>query len=90
MAAQDAAKAAGAEKVNGYDTVKYSIDTANEPAAEKATFLSLMAVKDYKIAGSAWVTRDNGCLIKYAIDQEQDGKDGSVKQTHFEGNVTMR
>ena len=90
VAAQDATKPAGAESVNGYNTMKYAIDTANEPAAQKATFLSLMAVKDYKIAGSAWVTRDSGCLVKYAIDLEQDGKDGSIKRTHFEGNVTKR
>lgn len=90
VAAQDAAKSAGAGSVNGYSAFKYSIDTANEPAAQKATFLSLMAVKDYKIVGSAWVTSDTGCLVKYAIDLEQDGKDGSVKRTHFEGNVTKR
>lgn len=90
VAAQDAAKSAGAGNVNGYNAMKYSIDTANEPAAQKATFLSLMAVKDYKIVGSAWVTTDTGCLVKYAIDLEQDEKNGSVKKTHFEGNVTKR
>ena len=90
VAAQDAAKSAGAGNVNGYNAIKYSIDTANEPAARKATFLSLMAVKDYKIVGSAWVATDNGCLVKYSIDLEQDGKDGNVKRTHFEGNVTKR
>lgn len=90
VAAQDSAKSAGAGNVNGYKAIKYSIDTANEPAAQKATFLSLMAVKDYKIVGSAWVTTDTGCLVKYAIDFEQDGKNGSVKKTHFEGNVTKR
>ncbi|MGH9782520.1 MAG: hypothetical protein ACRD33_11960, partial [Candidatus Acidiferrales bacterium] len=52
VAAQDAARAAGVESVNGYNAMKYSIDTANEPAAQKATFLSLLAVKDYKIVGS--------------------------------------
>ena len=88
VAAQDATKPADAESVNGYNTVKYAIDTANEPAAQKATFLALMAVKDYRIVGSAWVTTDNGCLVKYAIDLEQDGKDGNVKRTQFEGNVT--
>jgi hypothetical protein len=90
VAAQDAAKPAGAERVNGYNTLKYSIDTANEPAAQKATFETLMAVKDYSVVGSAWVTSDSGCLVKYVIDLEQDGKDGSVKRTHFEGNVTKR
>ena len=90
VAAQDATKSAGAERVNGFNTIEYSIDTANEPAAQKATFESLMAVKNYKIFGDAWVTSDTGCLVKYAIDFEQDAKDGSVKKTHFEGDVTKR
>ena len=90
VAAQDAAKSAGTESVNGYNTIRYSIDTANEPAARKAAFLSLMAVKDYKILGFAWVTSDTGCLVKYTIDFEQDEENGSVKKTHFEGNVTKR
>lgn len=90
VAAQDAAKSAGAESVNGYNTLKYSIDTANEPPSQKAVFDSLMAVNDYKIAGTAWVTSDSGCLVKWAIDLEQDAKNGSVKKTHFEGNVTKR
>ena len=90
VAAQDATKSAGAERVDGFNTIKYSIDTANEPAAQKATFESLMAVKNYKIVGDAWVTSNSGCLVKYAIDFERDAKDGSVKKTHFEGNVTKR
>lgn len=90
VAAQDATKNAGEGNVNGYSAIKYSIDTANEPPAQKTTFESLMAVKNYSIVGSAWVTTDTGCLVKYAIDFEQDGKNGSVKKTHFEGNVTKK
>jgi len=90
VAAQDAARAEGTENVNRYDTMKYAIDTANEPAAQKATFDSLMGVKDYKIAGTAWIASDSGCLVKYAIDFEKDEKDGSAKKTHFEGNVTRK
>ena len=90
VAAQDTARTEAAESVNGYTALKYAIDTANEPAEQKATFDSLMAVEDYKITGAAWVTSDAGCLVKYAIDFEQDAKDGSVKKTHFEGNVTKK
>lgn len=88
VAAQDAAKQAGTDNVNGYNALKYLIDTADEPAAQKATFESLMALKHYRIVGSAWVTSDTGCLVKYAVDFEQDRHDGSFKKTHFEGNVT--
>ena len=90
IAAKDATRPAGTESVNGYDTLKYSIDTANEPPAEKATFSKMMLDKDYKITGTAWVAKDNGALVKWAIDMDENGKDGSVKRTHFEGNVVNR
>jgi len=90
IAAGDATKPAGPESVNGYDAMKYSIDTANEPPAEKATFSKMMLDTDYKIVGSAWVARDSGVLVKYVVDMEENGKDGGVKKTHFEGNVTKR
>lgn len=87
---QSTTKPAGSERVNGYDTTRYSFDTAHEPAAEKSTFLTLLRAKDYSIIGSAWTTKDRGCLVKWALDLHEDGKDGSVKQTHYEGNVTKR
>ncbi|HZT69098.1 MAG TPA: hypothetical protein VFC10_05040 [Terriglobia bacterium] len=90
VAAQDAARAEGKESVNGYDTLKYAMDTANEPASQKATFASLMAVKDYDIAGQAWITADTGCLVKYSIDFTKDARDGNVTKVHFEGDVTRK
>ncbi len=90
MAAGDATKPVGHESVNGYDTMKYSIDTANEPPAEKATFSKMMLDNDYKITGTAWVAKDSGALVKYVVDMEENGKDGSAKRTHFEGNVVRR
>lgn len=90
VAAQDSAKAAGVEEVDGYRALKYAMDTANEPEEERATFDRLMAVEAYKITGAAWVTNDTGCLVKYSIDFEQHAKDGTVKKTHFEGNVTKK
>ena len=90
VAGQDAARPQGTEAINGYDARKFAIDTANEPAAQKETFESLMAVKNYTIVGNAWVANDSGCLVKYSIDFEKDGKDGSVEKTHFEGNVARK
>lgn len=90
VAAQDAARAEGAESVSGYDTWKYAIDTANEPAGQKAAFDSLMAVQDYKIAGTAWIASDSGCLVKYALDFEKEEKDGRAEKTHFEGSATRK
>jgi hypothetical protein len=90
IAANDATTPAGTETVNGYDTVKYVIDTAKEPPSQKAVFSKMMLDKDYKITGSAWVAKDGGALVKYAVDMEENGNDGAVKQTHFEGNVVKR
>lgn len=90
VAAQEATRPTDTERINGYDTTKFAIDTANEPTGQKATFDSLMMVKDYKIVGSVWLTSDTGCLVKYTVDFEQDQKDGTVNKKHFEGNVTKR
>jgi hypothetical protein len=47
-------------------------------------------LKDYSINGSAWVLAEANCVLQYNIDFEQDGKDGSVKKTHYEGTVTKK
>jgi len=85
---QSTAKPAGSERVNGYNTTKYSFDSALEPLPEKSTFLALLRAKDYRIKGAAWTTNDTGCLVKWAVDLHQDGKDGNAKETYYEGNVT--
>jgi hypothetical protein len=78
------------ESVNGYATTKYRIDSARERPSSKAVYSKLMRVKDYKLVGTGWVAKVNGWLVKYVIDVEEDGQDGSVKKTHYEGNVVKR
>jgi hypothetical protein len=77
----------GAENINGYDTIKYAVDTTHQSLVEKAALLSIERLKDYNITGTAWATKDTHCILQYVIDFEEDSKDGKVSKTHYEGAV---
>jgi hypothetical protein len=79
----------GDENVNGYATTKYLVDTTHQSEAEKSAGF-LRQLKDYNITGTAWVLKDANCILKYDINDEQVGKDGSIKKTHYEGTVTKK
>ncbi len=80
----------GPETVNGYETVKYEVDTTHDSQTDKAALLMMGGMKDYNITGTAWVLKDVNCVLQYSIDYEQDGKDGKVTKTHYEGNITRK
>jgi len=80
----------GTENVNGYQTIKYTVDTTHQSQLDKYGFLLAGGLKDYNITGTAWATQDTNCVLQYAIDFEQDGKDGTVRKTHYEGAVTKQ
>lgn len=80
----------GAENINGYNTVKYSVDTTHDSQTDKAALLMFGKLKDYNITGSAWVLKDANCVLQYNLDYEEDSKDGTVKKTHYEGTVTKK
>jgi hypothetical protein len=67
----------GSEKVNGYDTVRYSIDTARLTAADRA----LLGTSSEK--GIVWVTGP-GCPVKITMDTETQANDGSISKIHYE------
>lgn len=79
----------GTEMVNGFETIKYSIDTTRESQMDKAAGL-LRQLKDYNITGTAWVLKDANCVIQYQIDDEQIAMDGKVNKAHYEGTVMSR
>lgn len=79
----------GTEMVNGFSTVKYSIDTTHESQLDKAAGL-LRQLKDYNITGTAWVLKDANCVLQYQIDDEQIAMNGTVNKAHYEGTVTRR
>lgn len=72
----------GAEQVNGYDTIKYSIDTARATAAEQGLYRSVLGEGGFE-KGAAWVTAQ-GCPVKLSMDSELHSRDGSVEKIHYE------
>jgi hypothetical protein len=78
---------AGTEKINGYDTTRYTVDTTHQSQTEKWAFDTAWRTKDYNITGSAWVTKDTACILKYSIDLERDGNDGKVEKSHYAGGI---
>jgi hypothetical protein len=83
-------KQMGPETVNGYETIKYAVDTTHDSQTDKTALLMASSLKDYNITGNAWVLKDANCVLQYNLDFEQDGKDGKASKTHFEGSVTKK
>lgn len=79
----------GDESVNGYDTVKYAVDTTHESSTDKSASL-LRNLADYNITGTAWVLKNANCVLQYDITDERTGTDGKVRKTHYEGTVTKK
>jgi hypothetical protein len=81
----------GTETVNGYDTIKYAVDTTHDSQTDKAALLmASQSLKDYNITGTAWVLKDANCVLQYNINFEETGKDGKVSKTHYEGTITKK
>ena len=80
----------GNETIGGYETTRYSIDTTHQSQAEKSVLLMIAKLKDYRISGTAWVARESRCILQYQIDYEEDGQDGTIRKTRYEGRVTKR
>ncbi len=69
--------------VNGYKTVKYSIDTARGTATEQALYKSILGPGGAEI-GTVWVTSE-GCPVRIVLDEELHAKDGSLLgKAHYE------
>ena len=72
----------GAESVNGYDTIKYSIDTARASGIQTTLLRSTLGSGGFE-KGAAWVT-SQGCPVKFSLDVEMHLNDGSAQKEHFE------
>lgn len=72
----------GPEKMNGYDAIKYSIDTARGNDTEKSLYQTVLGTGGFQ-KGTAWVTAQ-GCPVKLVMDSELHGNDGSVEKIHYE------
>ncbi|HEY6263482.1 MAG TPA: hypothetical protein VIW93_01655 [Candidatus Acidoferrum sp.] len=76
--------------MNGYDTVKYDFDTERLPDAEKARIAVTLLAKDFSVVGSAWVTKDTRCMVKFVSDSKYTIKGGKAGATHLEGSISRR
>lgn len=72
----------GTEKMNGEDTIKYSIDTTGATPDEASLIKSVLGDGGF-VKGSAWVTEE-GCPVKFVLDVEQHLHDGKVETEHYE------
>ena len=88
--AQPTVVAAGADPVNGYETVKYDFDTARLPEADKARIAVTLLAKDFNVTGSAWITKDRSCMVRFVSDDKSTCQSGMVGRTHLEGNISRR
>lgn len=70
------------EQVNGYDTIRYSLDTARLDVADRAILGS-------SEKGTLWVNA-SGCPVKWSILTELKSEDGSIDERRYEGNVTRK
>jgi hypothetical protein len=70
------------ESMNGYDTVRFSIDTSRATPEEAALYKSTLGAGGFE-KGMVWVT-SAGCPVKITLDEEIAANDGSVSKTHYE------
>ncbi len=78
----------GAEKVNGYDTTKYSIDTSRADTTEQGLYRSTLGSGGFE-KGTWWVTAD-GCPVKLSLDSELHSNNGSVEKLHYEEAMVQK
>jgi len=80
----------GPDNVNGFETIKYTVDTTQQGLTDKAALTAFGKLQNYEIVGTAWVLKDGNCVLQYNIDYQETGKDGKVRKTHYEGTVKKK
>ncbi len=73
----------GAEKVNGYDTTRFSIDTARGDTSEQGLYTSVLGKGGFE-KGTVWVITQ-GCPVRLVLNEELHNRDGSLSgAAHYE------
>ncbi len=72
----------GPEAINGYQTVKYAIDTTRASASDQKKYEALFGKGSFE-KGTVWVPAD-GCAVKLLLDEGSAQPDGGVGQAHYE------
>ncbi|HKR83128.1 MAG TPA: hypothetical protein VJS37_03070, partial [Terriglobales bacterium] len=93
--AQPGVKYVGDEQSGGYDSRHYDFDLAGvdadiKKAMEIGNSLGMRQTKDYNVKGSAWISKDEGRMVKFSFDNIYTFSDGKLESTHYEGVITKR
>lgn len=72
----------GPEAMNGYQTTKYSIDTANAKSADQKQFETLFGAGSFE-KGTIWMASD-GCAAKLLLDEGLAQTNSGVQKSHYE------
>ncbi len=72
----------GSEAINGYQTVKYAIDTTSANASDQKKYEELLGKGSFE-KGMVWLPAD-GCAVKLVLDEGSAQPNGSVEKAHYE------
>jgi hypothetical protein len=72
----------GTEPVNGFDTLRYSVDTTRAESVEAGLYRATLGPGGFE-KGTVWVTAQ-GCPVKLALDAEMHLNDGRIEHDHYE------
>lgn len=70
------------EPVNGFDTIRYSVDTTRANSVESGLYRATLGPGGLE-KGTVWVT-SQGCPVKFVIDVEMHMSDGRIERDHYE------
>lgn len=72
----------GRETINGYETVKYAIDTGRASSADQKKYETLFGKGSFE-KGTLWAPAD-GCAVKLLLDEGVVRTSGNVEKVHYE------
>lgn len=72
----------GPEAINGYQTVRYAIDTTRTNPSDQKKYEGLLGKGSYE-KGTVWIPAD-GCAVKLILDEGSAQTNGSVDKAHYE------
>jgi len=78
----------GTESVNGFDTIRYSVDTTRSGSIEAGLYRATLGPGGFE-KGTVWVTAQ-GCPVKFALDAEMHLNDGRTEHDHYEEAIIRK
>lgn len=78
----------GTEMANGFDTIRYSVDTTRSGPVEAGLYRATLGPGGSE-KGTVWVTAQ-GCPVKFALDVEMHLNDGRVEHDHYEEAILRK